>query len=55
MVFAVIMTVRQIFSIVLSSIYFSHAISATGVFGLLVVFGSIFLDTYRKYFAKARR
>lgn len=54
-VFAVIMTVRQIFSIVLSSMYFSHAMSITGVFGLMVVFGSIFVDTYRKYFAKSRR
>ncbi|KAH7712164.1 Protein PST-1 a [Aphelenchoides avenae] len=54
-VFAVIMTVRQIFSVVLSSMYFSHVMSITGVFGLMVVFGSIFVDTYRKYFAKSRR
>ncbi|KAI1719367.1 UAA transporter family domain-containing protein [Ditylenchus destructor] len=52
---SVMMTMRQIFSIVLSSVYFSHPISILGVFGLAVCFGSIFADTYRKYFCDNTR
>jgi len=45
-VLAVIMTLRQIFSIVLSSLYFSHPLSITGIIGLLLVFGAIFYSKY---------
>lgn len=40
-VFAVVMTIRQIFSIVLSTIYFSHPINFIGVIGLLIAFGAL--------------
>uniref|UniRef100_A0A915D1H1 Adenosine 3'-phospho 5'-phosphosulfate transporter 1 n=1 Tax=Ditylenchus dipsaci TaxID=166011 RepID=A0A915D1H1_9BILA len=49
-VLSVMMTLRQIFSIILSSFYFSHPISLLGMLGLSIVFGSILIDTYRKYF-----
>uniref|UniRef100_A0AC34QQ83 Adenosine 3'-phospho 5'-phosphosulfate transporter 1 n=1 Tax=Panagrolaimus sp. JU765 TaxID=591449 RepID=A0AC34QQ83_9BILA len=45
-VLAVIMTLRQILSIVVSSIYFSHPLSIRGIFGLLLVFGAIFYSKF---------
>ena len=55
-VFAVIMTVRQIFSIVLSTVYFSHSINFIGVIGLALAFGSLIVDSYFKFFsAKSSR
>jgi adenosine 3'-phospho 5'-phosphosulfate transporter B2 len=54
-VLSVIMTLRQIFSIILSSVYFSHPISLVGMLGLTIVFTSILLDAYRKYFCTGSR
>uniref|UniRef100_A0A0N4ZT38 Adenosine 3'-phospho 5'-phosphosulfate transporter 1 n=1 Tax=Parastrongyloides trichosuri TaxID=131310 RepID=A0A0N4ZT38_PARTI len=54
-VFAVIMTIRQIISIVLSSLYFNHGLSILGVIGLIIAFGSILFSTYRRYFADEQK
>ncbi|CAD5231695.1 unnamed protein product [Bursaphelenchus xylophilus] len=54
-VFAVIMTVRQILSIVLSSIYFSHHLNFVGILGLLVAFGSILVSIYVRYRKQKRK
>ncbi|KAI6186470.1 Adenosine 3'-phospho 5'-phosphosulfate transporter 1 [Aphelenchoides besseyi] len=48
-VFAVIMTIRQILSIILSTIYFSHSINFMGILGLTLAFGSLIVDSYVKY------
>uniref|UniRef100_A0AC35UHC3 EOG090X05CU n=1 Tax=Rhabditophanes sp. KR3021 TaxID=114890 RepID=A0AC35UHC3_9BILA len=50
-VFAVIMTIRQIISIVLSSLYFGHGLTLLGMLGLSIAFGSILYSTYNRYFA----
>jgi hypothetical protein len=48
-VFAVVMTIRQILSIVLSTIYFSHPINFIGVIGLALAFGALIVDSYFKF------
>ncbi|XP_067013543.1 adenosine 3'-phospho 5'-phosphosulfate transporter 1 [Anabrus simplex] len=45
-VFVIIMTIRQGLAILLSCIFYQHHISAIGVFGVIVVFVSIFLRVY---------
>lgn len=54
-VFAVIMTIRQILSIVLSSLYFNHGLSIIGIIGLIIAFGSILFSTYRRYFSNEQK
>ena len=44
--FIIIMTLRQAMAIILSCFIYSHAISATGVIGVFVVFGAMFLKIY---------
>ena len=46
MVFIIIMTLRQAMAIILSCIIYSHPITATGVFGVILVFGAMFLKIY---------
>ncbi|VDD88662.1 unnamed protein product, partial [Enterobius vermicularis] len=48
-VFAVIMTLRQIFSIANSMYIYSHPATPLGIFGLFVVFIAIFFNLYRQY------
>uniref|UniRef100_A0A914HHX1 Adenosine 3'-phospho 5'-phosphosulfate transporter 1 n=1 Tax=Globodera rostochiensis TaxID=31243 RepID=A0A914HHX1_GLORO len=48
-VLSVMMTLRQIFSIILSSVYFVHPIDFQGICGLSLVFGAIFVDIYGKF------
>uniref|UniRef100_A0A183BLK5 Adenosine 3'-phospho 5'-phosphosulfate transporter 1 n=1 Tax=Globodera pallida TaxID=36090 RepID=A0A183BLK5_GLOPA len=48
-VLSVMMTLRQIFSIILSSVYFVHPINFQGICGLSLVFGAIFVDIYGKF------
>ncbi|KAL3068125.1 hypothetical protein niasHT_027953 [Heterodera trifolii] len=48
-VLSVIMTLRQIFSIILSSLYFVHPINLQGFCGLFLVFGAIFFDACNKH------
>ena len=45
-VFIIIMTLRQAMAVILSCVLYSHPISASGVLGVLVVFGAIFLKIY---------
>ncbi|VDO84816.1 unnamed protein product [Heligmosomoides polygyrus] len=53
-VFAVIMTIRQMLSILLSSFYYGHSLSSWALVGFGIVFSAIFLDIYRRYFEKHR-
>ncbi|CAD6196454.1 unnamed protein product [Caenorhabditis auriculariae] len=51
-VFAVIMTIRQMLSIMLSAIYYKHEMSVVALLGFIIVFASIFVDIQKKYFDK---
>lgn len=51
-VFTIIMTTRQMFSICLSAIIFNHAISWKAGVGAVLVFGVIFYQIKRKYEAR---
>ncbi|XGW05951.1 hypothetical protein V3C99_016366 [Haemonchus contortus] len=53
-VFAVMMTIRQMLSILLSSFYYGHSLSSWSLIGFGIVFTAIFLDIYRRYFEKRR-
>ncbi|CAJ0586451.1 unnamed protein product, partial [Mesorhabditis spiculigera] len=48
-VFSVIMTIRQMLSILLSSFYYGHPMSAWAFVGFFLVFGAMFSDIYRRY------
>jgi len=54
-VFTVIMTTRQLFSITISCIIFGHAISFVSFFGAVMVFSVIFYQIRRKYLARIGR
>ena len=41
-VFTIIMTTRQVFSMVLSTVSFGHSLGASGAVGAIVVFGALF-------------
>eukprot|EP00339_Tiarina_fusa_P018159 CAMPEP_0117065438 /NCGR_PEP_ID=MMETSP0472-20121206/45747_1 /TAXON_ID=693140 ORGANISM="Tiarina fusus, Strain LIS" /NCGR_SAMPLE_ID=MMETSP0472 /ASSEMBLY_ACC=CAM_ASM_000603 /LENGTH=378 /DNA_ID=CAMNT_0004786065 /DNA_START=145 /DNA_END=1281 /DNA_ORIENTATION=- len=51
-VFTIIMTTRQMFSICISAIVFGHTISLKSFFGALMVFSVIFYQIRRKYNAR---
>ena len=51
-VFTIIMTTRQMFSICISAIVFGHAISAVAGVGALTVFAVLFYQIRRKYLAR---
>jgi len=51
-VFTIIMTTRQMFSIIISSIIFSHKIGMKAIFGAMIVFGVLFYQIRRKHLAK---
>jgi len=51
-VFTVIMTTRQMFSICLSSFIFGHVISMKAGIGAALVFGVLFYQIRRKYYAR---
>uniref|UniRef100_A0A0N5AVI4 Adenosine 3'-phospho 5'-phosphosulfate transporter 1 n=1 Tax=Syphacia muris TaxID=451379 RepID=A0A0N5AVI4_9BILA len=48
-VFAVVMTLRQIFSIAGSLYIYEHPVTPFGLIGLLIVFVAIFYNLYRQY------
>lgn len=48
-VFTIIMTTRQMFSICISAIVFGHVISMKAAAGAILVFGVLFYQIYRKY------
>mmetsp|Transcript_23328 Transcript_23328/g.35340 ORF Transcript_23328/g.35340 Transcript_23328/m.35340 type:complete len:356 (-) Transcript_23328:119-1186(-) len=54
-VFTIIMTVRQMFSICISSIVFGHEIDLVALLGASLVFGVLFYQIRRKYLAKGGR
>uniref|UniRef100_A0A915ASJ3 Adenosine 3'-phospho 5'-phosphosulfate transporter 1 n=1 Tax=Parascaris univalens TaxID=6257 RepID=A0A915ASJ3_PARUN len=49
-VFAIMMTVRQILSIALSAFAYGHPMSPLAVLGLIIAFTAIFSNIYRQYF-----
>ncbi|KAJ1346072.1 protoplasts-secreted [Parelaphostrongylus tenuis] len=51
-VFAIVMTIRQMLSILLSSFYYGHSLSSWSFIGFGIVFTAVFLDIYRKYFER---
>jgi len=48
-VFIIIMTLRQVIAFLLSCVLYGHAIAATGILGVTVVFGATFLRIYCGY------
>jgi adenosine 3'-phospho 5'-phosphosulfate transporter B2 len=52
-VFTIIMTTRQMFSICISAIVFSHTISAIAAVGAILVFSVLFYQIRRKYLGRA--
>ena len=46
LVFTIIMTLRQAMAIMLSCALYGHPITASGVFGVLIVFSAVFLKVY---------
>ena len=48
-VFTIIMTTRQVFSILLSCIIYQHPLSGQAVVGVLIVFIALFLRIYARY------
>ena len=44
--FTIMMTLRQAMAIILSCILYGHTITASGVFGVLIVFSAVFLKIY---------
>jgi len=54
-VFTIIMTTRQMFSIVISAIIFNHVIGIKAAFGAIIVFSVLFYQIRRKYYAKKRK
>lgn len=50
--FTVIMTTRQMFSICISSVVFGHHISPQAALGAILVFGVLFYQIRRKYYAR---
>jgi len=51
-VFTIIMTTRQMFSICISAIVFGHAISRVAALGAILVFSVLFYQIRRKYLAR---
>mmetsp|Transcript_3506 Transcript_3506/g.3933 ORF Transcript_3506/g.3933 Transcript_3506/m.3933 type:complete len:442 (+) Transcript_3506:117-1442(+) len=54
-VFTIIMTTRQLFSITISCITFGHVISWKSLLGAILVFSVIFYQIRRKYLARVQR
>jgi adenosine 3'-phospho 5'-phosphosulfate transporter B2 len=54
-VFTIIMTTRQLFSITISCIIFGHVISWKSLLGAVLVFSVIFYQIHRKYVARMQR
>ncbi|XP_075680707.1 adenosine 3'-phospho 5'-phosphosulfate transporter 1 isoform X3 [Dermatophagoides pteronyssinus] len=48
-IFTLIMTLRQAFAILLSCFIYSHSITWLGFLGIVIIFASLFLKSYRKF------
>lgn len=55
LVFTIISTIRQGFSVLLSCLLYNHKVSVLGIFGIVLVFLSMFLRTYCSYRLKTIR
>ena len=53
--FTIIMTCRQVFSVIVSCIVFKHSLSAVSIIGVFVVFTAVFLKIYCGYKLKAKK
>lgn len=51
-IFTIIMTTRQMFSICISSVVFGHSISSKALLGAALVFSVLFFQIRRKYYAR---
>jgi adenosine 3'-phospho 5'-phosphosulfate transporter B2 len=49
LVFSLIMTTRQVLSIVLSSMVFEHSMTLQGMLGVSLIFFALFLQQYLKF------
>lgn len=47
--FVIIMTVRQVFAVVISCIVFHHALAPIAIIGIFIIFSALFLKTYCGY------
>ncbi|CAJ1938018.1 unnamed protein product [Cylindrotheca closterium] len=54
-IFTLIMIIRQMLSICISAVYFNHEITAKASFGMTMVFGVLFYQARRKYYAKLNK
>uniref|UniRef100_A0A7S2UAC2 Sugar phosphate transporter domain-containing protein n=1 Tax=Attheya septentrionalis TaxID=420275 RepID=A0A7S2UAC2_9STRA len=53
--FTIIMTTRQMISICISAVLFDHAISAKALVGAAIVFGVLFFQIRKKYYARMNK
>ncbi|RYG96097.1 hypothetical protein EON65_54940, partial [archaeon] len=51
-VFTIMMTTRQMLSILISNYYFGHEMSLQSIFGCVLVFGAILFSSYRQMYKK---
>jgi len=54
-VFVIIMTVRQVFSVIISCIVFHHALAPVAIIGIIIIFCALFLKIYCGYRMKMKR
>jgi len=54
-VFVIIMTVRQVFAVVISCIVFQHALAPIAVIGIFIIFSALFLKIYCGYRMKMKK
>lgn len=55
LVFTLIMTTRQLFAILLSSLLFKHSLSAQSIFGICLIFCTLFSKQLLNFFNKKKR
>lgn len=53
--FVIIMTVRQVFAVVLSCIVFQHALAPIAIIGIFIIFSALFLKIYCGYRMKMKK
>jgi len=54
-IFVIIMTVRQVLAVILSTLVYQHAMSATSLVGVLIIFAALFLKSYCGYRLKQQK
>jgi len=53
--FVIIMTVRQVFAVVISCIVFQHALAPIAIIGIFIIFSALFLKIYCAYRLKMKK